>query len=320
MATPTVYVICDQNCKFEGMTKEQIYAAIMQAVNEGTIGDIDAGFITTVKTINDVSIKFFYGTQAAYNELTEEQKENLVASITDDTTTDDLYNSIQILSESVDEALKESDDAVETSNAASETAAAAIQTADAASETAAAASQTATEASETAAAAAEAVNSKADTNGNYPEMSVGNATNADNATTADSATNATNDSEGNNIVETYAKKAELPQAPVLYLHNIMLDGQCISDSTYTYNCFCSLQIFNDYPDRMNFDEVLSSLVDESTEPMEIMASGYLALNTSRYIVQSVHTEGENICVTAAGTARYISSETITMRDYVKRIL
>lgn len=84
--TPKVYVICDQNCKFEGMTKEQIYAAIVQAVNEGTIGDIDAGFITTIKTINGLPLRFFVGEQSAYDELTADQKQGLFAIITNDTT------------------------------------------------------------------------------------------------------------------------------------------------------------------------------------------------------------------------------------------
>lgn len=84
--TPKVYVFCDANCKWEGMTKEQILTAIMQAVNEGTIGDIDTGFITTIKTINGEPLKFFYGTQAAYNDLSDEEKANLYPVITDDTT------------------------------------------------------------------------------------------------------------------------------------------------------------------------------------------------------------------------------------------
>ena len=85
-ATPTVYVICDQNCKFEGMTKEQILTAIVQAVENGTIGDIDTGFITTIKTINGTPLKFFVGEQAAYDALTDEEKNNLFAIITNDTT------------------------------------------------------------------------------------------------------------------------------------------------------------------------------------------------------------------------------------------
>lgn len=55
----------------------------------------------------------------------------------------------------------------------------------------------------------------ADTNGTYPDMTVGNSTNATNAanathaTSADSATNATNDGGGNNIASTYATQTAL---------------------------------------------------------------------------------------------------------------
>lgn len=92
-----VYVFCGANCRYEGMTKEQIYTAIMQAVNEGKISNIDAGFITTIKTINNNSIKFFYGTQAEYNALSESQKKNLHAIITDDSTIDGLTKAIEEL-------------------------------------------------------------------------------------------------------------------------------------------------------------------------------------------------------------------------------
>lgn len=94
MATPTVYVICDQNCKFEGMTKEQILTAITQAVNEGTIGDIDTGFVTTIKTINGTALKFFVGDQATYDELTDAEKINLFAVITNDTTKEGILAAI----------------------------------------------------------------------------------------------------------------------------------------------------------------------------------------------------------------------------------
>lgn len=92
--TPTVYVICDANCKFEGMTKEQIYAAILQAVNEGTISNIDSGFVQTIKTINGKGLKFFVGTQAEYEALTDEDKENLFAIITNDTTKEGIIQAI----------------------------------------------------------------------------------------------------------------------------------------------------------------------------------------------------------------------------------
>ena len=86
MATPTVYVICDKNCKFEGMTKEQILTAITQAVNNGSIGNIDTGFITTVKTITGTPLKFFVGEQSEYEALTESDRKNLFAIITNDAT------------------------------------------------------------------------------------------------------------------------------------------------------------------------------------------------------------------------------------------
>lgn len=101
MATPTVYVLCDQNCKYEGMTKEQILAAITQAVNEGTIGDIDTGFVTTIKTINGTPLKFFVGSQVEYNALTEEQREGLFAIITDDATKEALFNALELLQDDV---------------------------------------------------------------------------------------------------------------------------------------------------------------------------------------------------------------------------
>jgi len=83
-------VICDKNCKFEGMTKEQIYTAIAQAVKSGYIGDINTGFVQTIKTINNQPLKFFVGAQSEYDALSEEDKENLFAIITNGTTKEDL--------------------------------------------------------------------------------------------------------------------------------------------------------------------------------------------------------------------------------------
>lgn len=97
MATPIVYVFCGDNCRHEGMTREQIYTAIMQAVNEGTIGDIDAGFITTIKTINGTPLKFFVGEQAEYDALTDKDKKDLFAIITNDTMKEGLLQTIKDL-------------------------------------------------------------------------------------------------------------------------------------------------------------------------------------------------------------------------------
>lgn len=92
--TPKVYVMCDANCKWEGMTKEQILTAITQAVNDGEITDLDTGFITTVKTINGTPLKFFVGEQHEYEALTEDQKENLFALITNDTNKESIFNTL----------------------------------------------------------------------------------------------------------------------------------------------------------------------------------------------------------------------------------
>lgn len=97
MATPTVYVYCDANCKWEGMTKEQILAAIAQAVNEGTIGECDTGFVQTIKTINGHALKFFVGEQSEYDTLTEADKKDLFAIITNDTNKEGLLNAINTL-------------------------------------------------------------------------------------------------------------------------------------------------------------------------------------------------------------------------------
>lgn len=79
-----VYALCDQNCKYETLTKEQIYALVAQAVETGVIGDCDTGFITTIKTINNVALKFFVGKQTEYNALSDSDKQGLFAIITDD--------------------------------------------------------------------------------------------------------------------------------------------------------------------------------------------------------------------------------------------
>lgn len=70
MAERNYYVVCDDNCRFEGMTKEQIITAIEQAIETGSVGDIDAGFITKIKETNrNAELKFWVGTQAEYNAI-----------------------------------------------------------------------------------------------------------------------------------------------------------------------------------------------------------------------------------------------------------
>lgn len=93
------YVLCDDNCKFEGMTKEQILTAIMQAVETGEIHDIDSGFVRTIKEINhQKGLRFWVGTTAEFNALPE--KENNVLYIkTDDTSEQDILNQFEKLNQ-----------------------------------------------------------------------------------------------------------------------------------------------------------------------------------------------------------------------------
>ena len=85
------------------MSKEEILAAIAQAVETGTIGECDTGFVTTIKTINNKGLKFFVGEQSDYDALTEEQKSNLFAIITNDTSLNGIKDAIETLKTRVED-------------------------------------------------------------------------------------------------------------------------------------------------------------------------------------------------------------------------
>ena len=102
MAERNYWVLCDDNCRFPAMTKEQILTAIVQAVNEGTIRDIDTGFVTTLKTINGMALKFFVGTQSEYEALSEDDKKSVFAIITNDTSKESIERAIKTLTDKVD--------------------------------------------------------------------------------------------------------------------------------------------------------------------------------------------------------------------------
>ena len=70
MSERKYYCLCSSNCKFETMTKEQILAAITQAVENGSVQDVDTGFVTKVKEQNAGGfVSFWVGTRAQYNAL-----------------------------------------------------------------------------------------------------------------------------------------------------------------------------------------------------------------------------------------------------------
>lgn len=103
MADRKYYVICDIGCKFESMTKEQILTAIMQAVENGEIKDVDTGFVTTIKTVNGHALRFFVGQQSEYEALTEAEKQDLFAIITNDTSKESMLASLENLRNDIDE-------------------------------------------------------------------------------------------------------------------------------------------------------------------------------------------------------------------------
>lgn len=63
------YVICDDDCRYEGMTKEEILSVIAQAAEGTLVFDTEAAFITKVKEQNGGYITFWVGTQAEFNAL-----------------------------------------------------------------------------------------------------------------------------------------------------------------------------------------------------------------------------------------------------------
>ena len=65
--------------------------------------DSSTGIISVlgIKTINDVLLRFFVGTQALYDTLTEEQQKDVFAIITDDPTKERIENTLSELSEKV---------------------------------------------------------------------------------------------------------------------------------------------------------------------------------------------------------------------------
>lgn len=103
MSDRIYYVICEDNCKFEGMTKEQILAAITQAVEQGEIHDVDTGFVTKIKEQNaGRELKFWVGTQAQYNAISE-KAENVMYLITDPQLDEEIEARLAAVEEEIEE-------------------------------------------------------------------------------------------------------------------------------------------------------------------------------------------------------------------------
>lgn len=64
------YVICDDDCRYEGMTKEQILASIEQALEQGYVSDPDAAVFSKIKEVcAGDAIQLWVGSEAEFNAL-----------------------------------------------------------------------------------------------------------------------------------------------------------------------------------------------------------------------------------------------------------
>lgn len=94
MLDRTYYVICEDKCLFEAMTKEQIIAAIAEATGS-TPTDVDSAFITKIKEQNaNRELKFWVGTQAQYNAIAEPAEDTFYL-ITDPTFESDIRTELE---------------------------------------------------------------------------------------------------------------------------------------------------------------------------------------------------------------------------------
>ncbi|MBR2679366.1 MAG: hypothetical protein IKG80_04130 [Clostridia bacterium] len=99
------YVVDDLKNLTESLTKEQILAAIVQAVEQHAVADVDTGFVTMLKEQNyGNALKMWVGTTADYNAL-ETKEDNCLYLLSDDATYDDLIASISRVKQIQNEAL-----------------------------------------------------------------------------------------------------------------------------------------------------------------------------------------------------------------------
>lgn len=70
MANRIVYAICSDDCKFETMTKEDILAAIQQAIEQGYVSEPGEAVFSKIKEINaNGTAQIWVGTEAEFNAL-----------------------------------------------------------------------------------------------------------------------------------------------------------------------------------------------------------------------------------------------------------
>ena len=101
MESGKYYVVGYGNNLYESMTKEEILAAITQAVSTHTIGNVDTGFVTTLKEINNnKGLKVWIGSTAEYNAI-QNKETNCLYILTDDTILEDIETLVNDLTTQV---------------------------------------------------------------------------------------------------------------------------------------------------------------------------------------------------------------------------
>lgn len=64
------YVLCDDDCRHEGMTREQILAAIEQALEQGFVSDPEQAVFSKIKELRaNATTQIWLGTEAEFNAI-----------------------------------------------------------------------------------------------------------------------------------------------------------------------------------------------------------------------------------------------------------
>ena len=64
------YVLCDDDCRYESMTAEQILTAIEEALEQGHVSDPDGAVFSKIKEIRaGATAQIWVGTEAQYNAI-----------------------------------------------------------------------------------------------------------------------------------------------------------------------------------------------------------------------------------------------------------
>lgn len=71
MSNVPVYGFCENNCRFLVYTREEVLSLLQQAINDGSLKniDIDAAAVAKIKSDNGADVSFWTGTEAEFNAL-----------------------------------------------------------------------------------------------------------------------------------------------------------------------------------------------------------------------------------------------------------